>query len=119
VVDYLVKPVALERFIKACNKAKALFDLRQAKKTTSTTEQDLFFVNVEYSLVKIRVGEVCYVEGMKDYMKIHLTSADKPVITRMSLKAILEKLLPDRFIRIHKSYIVCGLKVMAIKKGIF
>jgi len=116
VVDYLVKPVSLERFVKACNKAKSLFDLKHSGNVPATGEPDHFFVNVEYSLVKIVVDDVRYVEGMKDYIKIYLTSAERPVITRMSLKAILEKLPGDRFVRIHKSYIVCIPKVTAIKR---
>lgn len=116
VVDYLVKPVSLERFVKACNKAKSIFDLKHSRNVSASDEHDHFFVNVEYSLVKIVVDEVCYVEGMKDYIKIHLTSTEKPVITRMSLKAILAKLPEDLFVRIHKSYIVCISRVTAIKR---
>src|SRR5690606_10071115 len=116
VVDYLVKPVSLERFAKACNKAKALFDLKHTNNPSLPDGETYFFVNVEYSMVKIVINEVDYVEGMKDYIKIHLTSTEKPIITRMSLKAVLEKLPEDRFVRIHKSYIVCILKVTAIKR---
>lgn len=116
VVDYLVKPVALERFIKACNKAKALFDLRKGKDSTSADGPDHFFVNVEYRLVKITIDDVLYIEGLKDYIKIHLASKVRPVITRMSLKAIIKRLPSDKFVRIHKSYIVCMAKVTTIKR---
>ncbi|MDG3581827.1 LytR/AlgR family response regulator transcription factor [Galbibacter pacificus] len=116
VVDYLIKPVALERFIKACNKAKSLYDLRQAKANQSMVEPPHFFVNVEYSLVKIIVDDIRFVEGMKDYIKIHLDTSERPVITRMSLKAIIEKLPAELFVRIHKSYIVCVPKVTSIKR---
>jgi DNA-binding LytR/AlgR family response regulator len=117
VVDYLVKPVALERFIKACNKAKALFDLKQTKNSPAKKEvPDHFFVNVEYSLVKIVLNDILYIEGLKDYIKIHLASARRPVITRMSLKAMEEKLPSEQFIRTHKSYIVAIPKVTSIKR---
>ncbi len=117
VVDYLVKPVALERFIKACNKAKALFDLKQLK-TTATFNKgpDHFFVNVEYSLVKIVFSDILYVEGLKDYIKIHLASVPRPVITRMSLKSIEEKLSSEKFLRTHKSYIVAIDKITSVKR---
>jgi DNA-binding LytR/AlgR family response regulator len=119
VVDYLVKPVALERFIKACNKAKALFDLKQVKNIPiRETTPDHFFVNVEYGLVKIVLDDILYVEGLKDYIKIHLASATHPVITRMTLKAMEEKLPAHQFIRTHKSYIVSIPKVTSIKRDL-
>lgn len=117
VVDYLVKPVALERFVKACNKAKALFDLRHLKTNASVDQgPDHFFVNVEYSLVKIIFSDILYVEGLKDYIKIHLSSATRPVITRMSLKSIEEKLPSDKFLRTHKSFIVAIDKITSVKR---
>lgn len=116
VVDYLVKPMALERFVKACNKAKSLFDLKQRNNLQPTEEPAHFFVHLEYSLVKIVVDEVGYVEGMKDYIKIHLDTSPGPVIIRMSLKGVMEKLPPEQFVRIHKSYIVCVPKVTSIKR---
>ncbi|MBC9796398.1 LytR/AlgR family response regulator transcription factor [Sinomicrobium weinanense] len=119
VVDYLVKPVALERFIRACNKAKALFDLRQSKTPQADSSiRDHFFVHVEYGLVKIVVDDILYVEGLKDYIKIHLSSASRPVVTRMSLKAMMEQLPDDRFIRTHKSYIVSIPRVTSIKRDL-
>jgi DNA-binding LytR/AlgR family response regulator len=117
VVDYLVKPVALGRFIRACNKAKALFDLRQEKSLQEgAATPDHFFVNVEYTLVKIVIDDILYIEGLKDYIKIFLSTESRPVITRMSLKAMTEKLPGDRFIRTHKSYIVSIPRVTSIKR---
>jgi two-component system LytT family response regulator len=114
VVDYLVKPVALERFIKACNKAKQLFDMKHTKPAAITT--DHFFANVEYSLVKIVFDDITHIEGLKDYIKIHLASSSKPVLTRMSMKSMEEKLPPGKFIRTHKSFIVAIDKVTSIKR---
>ncbi len=117
VVDYLLKPVPLERFIKACNKAKALFDLKgKSMQSPADVGIDHIFVNVEYTLVKIRFEEINYVEGLKDYIKIHLTSSPRPVITRMSLKSMEEKLPAMEFARVHKSYIVAINKITAIKR---
>lgn len=115
VVDYLLKPVSLDRFIAACSKAKALYDLKHPKLTTQ--EDDHFFVNVEYSLVKVVVDDILYVEGLKDYIKIHLSTSQRPVITRLSLKSIEEKLPSDRFARVHKSFIVSLSKVTAVKRN--
>jgi len=116
-VDYLLKPVSFERFLKACNKANELFRLQQ--KTPAPQElPNHFFVYVEYNQVKITMADIVYIEGMKDYVKIFLTTAAKPVITKMSLKALEDKLLPYRLVRIHKSYIIAADKVTALKRDL-
>lgn len=129
VVDYLMKPVSLERFTKAAYRAFELhkqkkllanFPHQQAvpaaapeapKKDTPTS----FFVHVEYALVKINITDVCHVESMKDYVKIYLETARKPVITKSTLKAIEEKLPSDAFMRVHKSFIVNLEKIQSIR----
>jgi DNA-binding LytR/AlgR family response regulator len=116
-VDYLVKPVSFERFLKACNKAQELHNLQQ-KSVTKEILPDYFFVYVEYNLVKVSIPDIQYIESMKDYVKIFLQSSSKPVITKMSLKSLEEKLLPYRFMRIHKSYIISVDKVTAIKRDL-
>jgi DNA-binding LytR/AlgR family response regulator len=118
VVDYLLKPVSLERFLKACNKAKELFDLRNKKINVQEESPDYIFVNVEYTLVKILFSDILYVEGLKDYIRIHLSSSSKPVLTKMSMKTMEEKLPVDKFIRIHKSYIVAVDKISVIKRDL-
>jgi two-component system LytT family response regulator len=118
VTDYLVKPVSLERFVKACNKAKQLFDLRtQQKSADITVMPGYFFVNVDYSLVKITVSDIIYIEGLKDYIRIHLKSTQRPIVTRMPMKTIEEQLPASDFIRIHKSYIVSVSFITAIRKS--
>ncbi|MBD0295613.1 MAG: response regulator transcription factor [Flavisolibacter sp.] len=118
VVDYLVKPVELDRFIKACNKAWELHQLRTKSKTpTDTPTSDYFFVNVDYSLLKVQKPDIMWIEGLKDYIKIHLKSSSKPIVTRMSMKAIEEQLPSSQFIRIHKSYIVSVASITAIRKN--
>jgi len=119
VTDYLVKPVSLDRFIKACNKAKQLFELKSNQKNTNSPSANpgYFFVNSDYSLVKINMADVIYIEGLKDYIKIHLKSAQHPVVTRMPMKAIEEGLPPGQFIRIHKSYIVSVSFISSIRRS--
>ncbi len=115
VVDYLVKPVSLDRFVKACNKAKELFDLKRQPKVA--TEAGYFFVNVEYRMVKVIMADIMYVEGLKDYIKIHLQSAGNPIVTRMPMKTIEEQLPPRDFIRIHKSYIASVAFITSTRKS--
>jgi DNA-binding LytR/AlgR family response regulator len=117
-VDYLLKPVSLERFLKACNKAKELFDLRNDRTVSQKAEPGHLFVNVEYKLVKIQFNEILFIEALKDYIKIHLLSPAKPVLTKMSLKTMEEKLPVDKFVRIHKSYIVNADKITVIKRDL-
>src|SRR6185437_1641774 len=107
VADYLLKPFPFERFLRACNRAHELFRLQQQAGTPATpAPPGDFFVNVEYALVKIVVDDILYIEGVKDYIKIYLQSSARPVLTRMTLKAMEERLPPPAFIRIHKSFLV-------------
>lgn len=115
VTDYLVKPVPLDRFVKACNKAKELFELK--KQTRTDNDDDYFFVNVEYRQVKILYADIIYIEGFKDYIKIHLKSLPNPVVTRLPMKTIEEQLPAKAFMRIHKSYIVSTTFVTATTKS--
>ena len=116
VLDYLVKPVSLERFTKACNKARLLFEMKQTKQTSAIDQDEYIFVNVEYNLVKIVFNNINYIEGLKDYIKIYLTTSSKPVLTRMSLKSMEEKLPDSKFVRTHKSFIVSISKITSVKR---
>lgn len=119
VVDYLVKPVPLDRFLKACNKAQELHQLRTKSKSdpNTTTPVDYFFVNVDYSLLRIQKSDIAWIEGVRDYIKIHLRSSPKPIMTRMSIKAIEEQLTGFPFIRIHKSYLVAVPSITSVRKN--
>ncbi len=118
VIDYLVKPVPLDRFIKACNKANELYQLKTKPKQTHTENNPgYFFVNVDYSLLKVIFDDIRYIEGLKDYIKIHLKSSSKAIITRMSMKSLEDELPASQFIRIHKSYIVSLKHVTAVRKN--
>jgi two-component system, LytTR family, response regulator len=126
VTDYLMKPVAFDRFYQACEKAKELYDLKletqnskpKPENTEGPSSPDFFFVNADYSLVKIMTDDILYIEGMKDYIKIHLASQPKPVITRMSFKMVEEKLPSEGFFRVHKSFMVNTVKIKSIRNGV-
>ena len=120
VVDYLVKPVPLDRFIKACNKAWEMFQLRTGKNESTPAEKNpgYIFVNVDYSMLKIVLSDILWIEGLKDYIKIYLKSAsNKPIIPRMSMKTMEEELPPSQFIRVHKSFIVSRDHITAVRKN--
>jgi two-component system, LytTR family, response regulator len=116
VIDYLVKPVPFERFLKACNKAIDYYRLKKNVPGEAQAWPEYFFVNAEYGLVKIVFSEIRMIEGLKDYLKIHLGES-KPLVIRMSLKSIEEKLPPGKFFRIHKSYIIALSHVTAIRRN--
>ncbi len=101
-IDYLLKPFSYIRFLNACNKANDIF--AQQTKTDSTLAQ-YFFVRADYKLVRINFTDVLYIEGLDDYVKIYIEK-QKTLITRMTMKAILEKLPTKDFIRVHRSFIV-------------
>ena len=118
VIDYLLKPIDFERFLKAVNKASDLYNLKHKTlviENVSELKNSTIFVNADYSLIKIRTDEITYVEGLKDYVKINLNSSTKPIVTRMTMKAIEEKLPSSEFFRVHKSFIVSLDKIESIR----
>jgi DNA-binding LytR/AlgR family response regulator len=120
VTDYLVKPVSLDRFVKACNKAWEIYQLKNRPQTNNSSPvatPDYFFVNVDYSLLKINFSDIIWIEGLKDYVKIHLKNTSKSIITRISMKSVEEQLPSARFLRIHKSYIVSIEQITAVRKN--
>ncbi|HUP12480.1 MAG TPA: LytTR family DNA-binding domain-containing protein [Niastella sp.] len=117
VVDYLLKPVELSRFMLACNKAWELFQLKKAAKQSPETTLPYFFVNAEYRQVKVMYKDISYIEGLKDYIKINLQAPAKPLLVRMSMKSAEEELPAAQFIRIHKSYIISIDSITSVRKS--
>lgn len=109
-VDYLLKPIAPERFERAVQKA---IDYYRFKNNRNDEMADSLFVRSGYELVKINLSDIEYIESLEDYLKIHRTTG-KPVMTLMTVKAVLEKLPADKFQRIHRSYVVALNKVRSI-----
>jgi two-component system LytT family response regulator len=118
VVDYLVKPVPLERFIKGCTRAKELFDLKAIKNLQiPELKSTHFFVNADYSQIKIVFADILWLEGLGDYVKFHLKSTSKPLVIRTTFKTLESELPQDQFIRIHKSLMISIGEVTALRKN--
>ena len=120
-LDYLVKPVSFERFLKACTKAQEWHQLRlrvAAAETSSPVPAPSKFmmIHIDYNLVKVNFQDVLFVEGLKDYVKIFLQGAPKPLVTRLNLKAVEDQLPASQFARIHRSYLVALDKIETLNK---
>ena len=111
ITDYLLKPFTFNRFLQAVNKAQQNLSQRTADKQ----QVDFIFVKTENRLEKIMIGDILYIEGMRDYLRIH--TANKKIMTLQSFNE-LEQLLPSHLVcRVHKSYMIAINKIDAIERG--
>lgn len=106
-VDYLLKPFTFKRFLKACDKAKDYFSAIDVKSTSH------IFLRADGKLHKINLDLITSIEALDDYLKIHLLD-QKTLVVRMTMKAMLEKLPPSKFVRVHRSFIVPFDKVQSL-----
>ncbi|KIA98541.1 MULTISPECIES: LytTR family DNA-binding domain-containing protein [unclassified Flavobacterium] len=113
VLDYLVKPIPLPRFIKCINKITTEFNLKNNIKVENHRVEPHLFIKVDKKMIKINIDEILFVEGMKEYIKV--VTLDKTYITHKSLTALSDELPADRFMRIHKSYLIAVNKVKSIE----
>jgi len=117
-LDYLLKPFDYAEFLTAANKARSWFDLVNGKKTNVISEEKEFlFVKSEYKQLRIKLSDVLYFEGLKDYIKIWLKDNPKPILTLMSLKSLEEELPETHFMRVHRSFIVSLKNVETIERS--
>lgn len=110
--DYLLKPISLSRFQQAAEKAYNNWKLQN-----QNIEQQSLFIRADYSLIKIQFSDILYIEGLDDYLKIHIQN-QKTVVARMTLKAILQKLPETEFIRVHRSFIIPISKIEKIRNKV-
>ncbi len=109
-VDYLLKPFTSERFQQAVSKAQEYYNYTT---NAGSTKQPFIYIRADYSLLKIDIQDIIYIEGLNDYLRIHLRN-QKPVVARMTLKALYEKLPANDFLRVHRSYIVSLISILKI-----
>jgi DNA-binding LytR/AlgR family response regulator len=112
-IDYLLKPFDIKRFQKAVKKADELYCL---KKAAEPQTEPFIFVKADYQMLKINISSILFIEGWDDYIKIYVS--DKPILTLMSLKSIMEQLPHQEFVRVHRSYIVPIKKIESVRNKV-
>ena len=113
-LDYLLKPISFERFLIAVNRAKEYVDAKKSKQ--GNNYRDYFFINVSHKIYKFFYNEILYLEGLKDYTKVYLTTSTPPVLVLYNLKYFEDFLNPNEFVRIHRSFIVPISKITTISR---
>ena len=119
-LDYLLKPISYTDFMQSVNKAIHWFEMKWGKSIASESEskdKKFIYVKSDYKLVQVDLDRILYVEGLKDYVKIHLEGEQRAIISLLSMKAMEETLPADRFIRVHRSFIVQRSKIKIIERG--
>ena len=113
-IDYLLKPFTVERFLQAANKANEYYNYQRQGENAV---QQYLYIRADYSLIKIYIPEILFIEGLDDYLKIHITGKS-PVVARMTMKSIAEKLPAKEFIRVHRSFIVPFSRIETVRNKI-
>lgn len=130
-LDYLLKPIDYPDFLKSANKALQWFELLHtnenpqteagqkpaAQETQPAPAIESIFVKTEYKFIQIELRKILYIEGLKDYVKIYVEDEPRPILSLMSMKAMEEMLPTNRFIRVHRSFIVQPEKIKVIERN--
>jgi two-component system, LytTR family, response regulator LytT len=113
-IDYLLKPIGYNEFLKAVNKARIFYESAVNDPKISDSQNEYLFVKADYKIARISVNDILYIEGMREYVRIHLSSG-KSLMPLLSLRGLEEKLPSDRFMRVHRSYIVNLDKILSVE----
>ena len=116
-LDYLLKPISYDDFLSATVKAKEYFEVTEPAEVTGQRKIKSIFVKTEYRLQQIDLDKITYIEGLKDYVKIHLNDGSTPVLSLMRLKNLEDTLPNEDFVRVHKSFIVRLTAIEAIERS--
>lgn len=117
-IDYLLKPFGYDDFLKAALKAKKQFELENLDKNDTVESNNAFlFLKSDYKIRRINFDDIIYIEGLKDYVKVFLKHHDQPIMSLNSLKALESKLPVEKFMRVHRSYIVNLEKIETIDRS--
>ena len=113
-LDYLVKPFSFDRFYKASMKAKEFYEVRESNQQEEKGS-DFFFIKADQKLVKIFFDDILYAEALQNYVVIH--TAARKYMTYLTFKSVEDYLSSDKFLKVHKSYIVAASKIDSIEAG--
>ena len=125
-LDYLVKPFEYDEFLRAALKAKAYYELTRPAPAVApqpvaalpaAPAEDYLYLKVEYQLVRVPFHDILYIEGLKDYVKVYRVGETRPLLSLSSLKLLEERLPPQQFMRVHRSYIVGLNHITAVTRG--
>ncbi|NBA87274.1 response regulator [Emticicia sp. CRIBPO] len=118
-IDYLLKPFTYERFEQSVSKAAEFFKMQKLleKEDRNGSSESHMFIRADYRLYKINFQDILYIEGLDDYLKIHLEGI-KPVVARMTMKAMEEKLPVKAFMRVHRSYIIPFKRIESVRNRV-
>ena len=120
-LDYLLKPISYADFLQSAQKALQWVEMFNNKQTppveSDIQEPESIFIKTERRLVQIRLNQILYIEGLKDYVKIYIEGQASPVLSLMSMKTMEELLPANKFVRVHRSYIVQPEKIKVIERS--
>jgi DNA-binding LytR/AlgR family response regulator len=116
-VDYLLKPFSYEEFLKAAGKARKLAEMEASATPTIEANTQFLFLKSEYKIRRINFNDILYIEGLKDYIKVFTAGEDKPLLSLNSIKSLEQKLPEEKFMRVHRSYIVNLDKIETIERS--
>lgn len=118
-LDYLLKTISYVDFLQSVNKAVQWYELKQKADNGVDADEadDCIYVKSDYKLLRIALDRILYIEGLKDYIKIHVEDEPKAILSLISMKAMEEKLPSSRFIRVHRSFIVQKSKIKVLDRG--
>lgn len=119
VLDYLLKPFVYEDFHRAANKAlKQVSLMNEGLKSSAKVEEENFiYLNIQHQKVKVNTKDILYIEGFKDYAKVFVKNAERPLMSIITLKSLEEQLPEGKFMRVHKSFIISLDKISAVGKS--
>jgi DNA-binding LytR/AlgR family response regulator len=114
--DYIVKPFGYSEFLKAVNKTRDRYFTKEEETATIQNNEQFLFIKSEYKIVRIDFNNIKYVEGMRDYIRIHLDN-QKPIMSLMGLKKLMEHLPAEKFMQVHRSFIVNLTRITTIERN--